>query len=330
MFSLLKAGCFDSYYDNREAAIETYIKTLVQKKDKLILSNLGGLIKKQLVPKEFEFEVSIYNFNKYIKKNKTDTHYILDNISTKFFIDYFDSDLLEDAVIDYEYSRSKLNIKKWNKIYKEKITPLKNWMNENKTDIINKLYSYDYNEIKQKYATGDINKWDMDSLGTYCHQHELHNINILKYGISDFDTLSEEPTIATEFTTKDHSVIRLYDIYRICGTVVDKDKNKNTIYLLTPSMTVVPVKVWKNQYAKWDKQISKINSDGSKTVIEKSFFERGNRLIITGIRRGDSFIPKKYKGTAFPLFEKINIMTNDGEIVDSSIERADAIEEEME
>ena len=62
--------------------------------------------------------------------------------------------------------------------------------------------------------------------------------------------------------------------------VIDKDKNKSTVTLLTTT-GVVTVKVWKNQFAKWDKQISARGDDGKKHVLEKSFFQRGNKLIIT-------------------------------------------------
>ena len=114
----------------------------------------------------------------------------------------------------------------------------------------------------------------------------------------------------------------MYKIYRIAGTVIDKDKNKNSITLLTLN-GVVTVKVWKNQYAIWDKQIAKKNPDGTKTIVEKSFFERGNKLIITGIRRNDNFIPKKYKNTNLPLFEKIIEIDKNGFIVRSQTERAE-------
>ena len=68
------------------------------------------------------------------------------------------------------------------------------------------------------------------------------------------------------------------------------------VSLLTPS-GVVNVKIWKNQFAKYDKQISEIQPDGKKKVREKSWFSRGNLLYIQGIRRGDSFIPKAYKNS---------------------------------
>ena len=86
-------------------------------------------------------------------------------------------------------------------------------------------------------------------------------------------------------------------------------------------------KVWKNQYAKWDKQISERGEDGKKHVVEKSFFSKGTKLIITGIRRGDNFIPKKYKSTEYPLFEKIISLSEDGStIIDFAIERAEVEE----
>ena len=118
----------------------------------------------------------------------------------------------------------------------------------------------------------------------------------------------------------------MFKITRICGTVIDKDKNKNTITLLTPD-GVVPVKIWKNQYAKWDRQLSERGADGVKHVVEKSWFQRGTKLIITGIRREDNFIPKKYKNTEYPLFEKINELDDKGFILNSVTERV-VIEED--
>jgi hypothetical protein len=49
-------------------------------------------------------------------------------------------------------------------------------------------------------------------------------------------------------------------------------------------------------------------------------------LIITGIRREDNFIPKKYKNTEYPLFEKIINMDDRGFILESAVERAEVAE----
>jgi len=51
-----------------------------------------------------------------------------------------------------------------------------------------------------------------------------------------------------------------------------------------------------------------------KTVLEKSWFGRGNKLLVTGYRRGDQFVPKKYSDSAFrhtlQLIKEIDIEGN--------------------
>ena len=165
----------------------------------------------------------------------------------------------------------------------------------------------------------------MDSLGFYYHDHELKSLKNEVYGIVNYFNLDEEPEIEHTFTTKDGSEISLFKISRIAGTVIDKDKNKSSVMLLTPD-GVVTVKVWKNQFAAWDKQISERGADGVKHVVEKSWFSRGNKLIITGIRRDDTFIPKKYKNTEFDIFEKIIKMDEKGFILESLTERPEVDE----
>lgn len=323
MISLIKAGAFDNLHKDRIKAMADYLDLIADKKKRITLQNMAMLIRMRLVPNEYEFEIKVYNFNKYIKQFKEGNYYYLDNIAMEFFIKNYDIDILEDTIIDAEYSHGKIKQTTWDNTYKKAMDPVRDWMKSNQQAILDILNSALYEEVRQKYALGDINKWDMDSLGTYCHEHELKNLNKRAYGIVDFESLNEEPIISTEFKTKDGGMIRMYEVSRICGTVIDKDKNKSTVTLLTPTMQVVAVKVWKNQYAKWDRQIARKNPDGTKTIIEKSFFARGNKLIITGIRRDDDFVPKKYKSTSYPLFEKIEEIDGDGYIIKSTTERAE-------
>lgn len=327
MVSLIKAGAFDSLYNGeREQVMEKYLNSITEKKKRITLQNMPMLIKKDLIPKDLEFEARVFNFNKYLKQHHDNTYYYLDSISLPFYEQNFDSDKLIDATITSNDSQAKIKQTDWESIYKKVMESVRQWMKNNQEEILDKLNKSLYNELVEKYAQGDINKWDMDSLGTYCHSHELKNLRKDIYKIQDFNSLSHQPIISQEFHSKDGTLIHLYEVSRICGTVIDKDKNKSTVTLLTPAMEVVNVKVWKNQYAKWDRQISRINSDGTKTVIEKSFFSRGNKLIITGIRRDDDFIPKKYKSTVFPLFEKIDSMDKNGFITNSTTERAEVEE----
>ena len=102
---------------------------------------------------------------------------------------------------------------------------------------------------------------------------------------------------------------------RIAGTVLDKDKNKHIVTILT-NYGVVPIKFYKGQFTFYDKQISSVGDDGKKTVEEKSWFARGNKLLVTGYRRGDQFIPKKYKDSVFShSLQLITSISDKGDLI---------------
>ena len=326
MVSLIKAGAFDNIYGDRTNTMYSYLDLIADKKKRITLQNMMMLIAKGLIPEELDFERRVYNFTKYIRKYKQGDCYYLNHVAMRFFTENYDVDILIDAVIDGVDDHALIKQATWDNTYDKAMNPVRAWMKANQQEILDALNKKLFEEVRDKYATGDIDKWDMDALGTYCHNHELANLRKKAYDIVDFEDLDPEPVIASEFQTRDGGVIRMFEISRICGTVIDKDKNKSTVVLLTPTMQVVNVKVWKNQYAKWDRQISRKNPDGSKTIVEKSFFARGNKLIITGIRRDDDFVPKKYKSTTLPLFEKIEEMDAEGYITKSTTERAEVDE----
>lgn len=320
MVSLIKSGAFDSLYNNdRLKIMEEYLSLVSDKKKRITLQNMNMLIEKGMIPEELDFERRLYNFNKYMKTLKEEDSYKLDTRAFNFFTSNYSQDLLTDVVVDGDSAAARIKQTTWDNIYKKGMDPVRNWMKTNQQEILDDLNSRLYKETADKYAEGSISHWEMESLNFYYHDHELADLNNKTYGIVDFFSLPEEPKIERTFTTKEGSEITMFEINRIAGTVIDKDKNKSTVTLLTTT-GVVTVKVWKNQFAKWDKQISARGTDGKKHVIERSFFQRGNKLIITGIRRGDNFIPKKYKSTEYPLFTKIEEMEN-GFITKYSTER---------
>ena len=324
MINLIKSGAFDELYNcAREDIMNIYLDLIADKKKRITLQNMQMLIAKDLIPKELDFEKRLFNFNKYLKKFKDGDFYRLDVIAATFFNNNYDENLLTDIrVSDDDYS-AKIFQKTWDAIYKKGMEPVREWMKNNQQQILDELNQKLLEDAAEKYTEGNISKWEMDSLSFYYHEHELANLKNSAYGIVDYFKLPEEPVIERKFTTKDGNEISLFRVNRIAGTVIDKDKNKNTVTLLTTT-GVVTVKVWKSQFAKWDKQISERDADGIKHVIERSFFTRGNKLIITGIRRDDAFIPKKYKGTEYPLFERIDQLNDEGTfILSSKTERAD-------
>ena len=136
----------------------------------------------------------------------------------------------------------------------------------------------------------------MESLSYYYHEHELSNINKERYGIVNYFELPEEPVKGKPYQWRGRQMYE-YEITRIAGTVLDKDKNKHTVTLLTPE-GVVTIKMYAGAFSHYDKQISQPNGD-KKEILERSWFKRGNKLLIAGFRRGNQFIPKKYQTSIY-------------------------------
>jgi DNA polymerase-3 subunit alpha len=169
-------------------------------------------------------------------------------------------------------------------------------------------------DLWDKYCTGNISQWEMDSISCYIHDHELKNIKTGFYGLVNYKDLPEDPIINYEFRSKETGQkIPLFKICRIAGTVLDKDKNKKMVTLLTND-SVVTVKIFGDAFTHYDRQISEKRPDGTKKVVEKSWLSRGNKVIITGIRREDNFIAKKYKNTPHHLVELITSIDDNGYI----------------
>lgn len=292
MVSLIKSGAFDKFGNSRQEVMNQYIDSITEKKQRLTLQNMKMLIEHNLIPEELSFEVKVFNFNKYLKKCKTGDNYYLDEIAYKFYENNYDLDLLW-----YEEDTCLIAQKDWDKIYKKQMDPVREYIKENSSDLLNKLNLELFNENWSKYCGGSISKWEMDSISFYYHEHELADIDESAYNICDFTELSEEPDVDKVIVMNGRDV-PLFKLHRIAGTVLDKNKTKNSITLLT-NYGVVNVKIYQAQFAKYDKQISQKLSDGRKKIIERSWFSRGNKLMITGIRRGDNFIPKIYKNSIY-------------------------------
>ena len=285
--SLIKAGCFDKIENkSRQEIMKNYIDSISDKKKRLTLQNMQMLITKHLLPSELEYQIKVYNFNKYLKKNKFgEDYYKLDEKARNFYEKNYDVDVLEN--IDGEIY---IKQKTWDKFYKKDMEAVKVYIAAH-PELLNNLNQILYQEVWDKYALGSISKWEMDSLSFYNSPHELSNISNI-YNINNFFELPENPIIDKIFTKNDKSIV-LYKLNIIAGTVIDKNKAKHTATLLTTD-GVVNVKFYKTQFAKYDKQISERDETGKKKIVEKSWFTRGNKLMIVGIRRDDFFIPKIY------------------------------------
>ena len=197
------------------------------------------------------------------------------------------------------------------------------------SDILNAINKDRFNQIwENKCGSKDIRKWEMESLNYYYTEHELTNVDKKRYNIIDFDDLSPESAINSSYFIK--GVIKpRYQLSRICGTVIDKDKNHSTVTLLTPKGVVV-VRYYKGQFGFYDREITEVTNDGKKKKLESSWFKRGSKLLITGFRSEEFFIPKIYKDSIYKHSTQLILsLKEDGQLLLQS-ERAGNINDETE
>lgn len=310
MINLIKSGAFDCF-DDRIEIMKNYVESISDKKNRLTLQNMKMLCDYNILPQSLDFEKAVYHFNKYLKKMKKDIYYIMDEIAYGFFEKNFDVDLL----VNYD-SESGFAIKQaiWDKIYTNRMNPVRDFLKTHQQTLLEELNGCLYKNMWDKYCQGSISHWEMESISCYFHEHELEKVKNYKYNIVDYSTLPGEPEIDYTFHTKDGKEVPIFKISRIAGTVLDRDKNKKTVTLLTTS-GVVTVKIYGEVFSNYDKRISEKGADGKKHIIEESFFKRGNKIIVCGIRREDSFQAKKYNKTPYHLVELIEDILDDGYLI---------------
>lgn len=308
MISLIKCGAFDSMMDRIEC-MKWYLWNTCDKKSRITLQNLPGLIKYDLVPQDTNDRIlalKVYNFNKYLKsecKYSSEQYKLTERaISFLQIMDY------DNLIIDGLY----LNIKMWDKVYQKWMDIFRSWITTNKEDILKKLNYKIFMEEWEKYASGNISSWEMETVCFYYHDHELINVNQQKYGLSDFNKLPENPVVEKSFK-KGNNEIKIFKLSKIYGTCIAKDKNKSTVSLLTPT-GITTIKFRKEYFSLFDKQISQRQSDGTKKIVEKSWFNRGSMIVVQGIRSEDNFVPKKYSSTPGHMLYKIDKVLDNGDL----------------
>lgn len=309
MVNLIKCGAFDSF-GQREQVMHEYINLISDVKKRITLQNMKMLIDFKLIPKEYDFVCRVFNFNKYLKTFKVDDLFLLDNIAMNFF----DKNFSIDKLIEDIRAESGFAIKQtiWKKVYDEIMDRIRPYIKAHNQELLEAVNTRLTEDVWNKYCLGNISKWEMDSVSCYFHEHELARVDNAYYGFSNFFDLPEEPEIERVLEIKGKRV-PIFKIHRIYGTVLDRDKTKKLITLLTPE-GVVTVKIFGEVFNIYDRQISEKGADGKKHVKEKSTFARGNKIVVCGIRDGDSFRAKKYKATPYHLCELIEEVYPDGKI----------------
>ena len=313
MISLIKGGAFDEMED-RKFAMAWYLWETCDKKTRITLQNMPSLIKYGILPEDTEERIMarrVYEFNRYLKAiTKADPYAYKDmySLDTRAISFLYEIDCEELTITD-NISHF-LRIKDWDKVYQKYMDVFRDWIAKDKNEILTKLNTIIFKEDWDKYAQGNVSSWEMEALCFYYHEHELAHLNQYRYGFADFNKLPEDPVIDRTFT-KGGKEIKIFKLDKICGTCIAKNKVKSTVTLLTTT-GVVNVKFRKEYFSLFDKQISVRGEDGVKHVVEKSWFNRGNMIVVNGMRSGDDFISKKYASTSGHQLYRIEKINEDG------------------
>lgn len=311
MINLIKSGAFDTFGDRLDI-MHQYVGSISGAKKEINLRNMQMLISFDLIPEEYSLQVKVFNFNKYLKKCKDGTYYVLDNNSFPFYERNFDIDILEPAENESGFV---IKQDKWEKIYKKQMDIIRPFVKKNNNELLRAVNEKLESDVWEKYCSGSISKWEMDSISCYIHPHELQGVNYEKNGWDRFEDLNVNPVIDRYVPIKG-KMVPIFKLNRIAGTVLDRDKSKKTVTLLTED-GVVTVKIY-GVFQEYDKQISEVGADGKKHVIRKSEFARGNKIVVTGVRDGDNeFRAKVYKNTPFHHIETIASIQNGIAIMDN-------------
>ena len=326
---LIKAGCFDEFEPDRRIVMRQYFILSTPNVTSLAMNNIGQIKAARVpIPKSI---IGLYNFRKYVcskqfkfgphPKFKSKTLYWLDDMAQRYFnarcknsltegVDYwFDSDAENWVVVD----------KSLEKLLAPSIETLKDYINT--PEFLDKFNRARAKQSMIESVDGlDVNRWSFQACAFYSQEHELANVDLTKYSISHFSDLPEEPQFVERSFGK--RSWKQFELSAICGTVIGRTDSHKLITILTPDNEVVNVKIPSDgAFAHYKAQLSTINPDGTKTVIEKSWFERGSLLICCGYRRGvDEFVIKKYKASIFPS-QLMKITRIDGTDIEIQTER---------
>ena len=142
------------------------------------------------------------------------------------FLNYFE---FSDIKIDTDGAEY-FTERDWKRFYDGKMLVVKEWIKDNHDELLDRVNEHAIKVMTDKYASGNIARQEMEALSYYHSYHELDTpeySNWLKsLGVSDFEHLPEEPEI--DYIKNGRKYFKLY---RIAGTSIGRDKQKNIVGL---------------------------------------------------------------------------------------------------
>ena len=292
---LVKSGAFHNISDSHRSAAIELVNCHIKPKNKLTTVQLPKIINRVYASKkEFKDELTLFKFRQSIKgktkvpMNEKIERYFMNNLSDKVEYDFDDKGVLQ------------IDIKSFDKYFNKATKELKEWL---KTDEAIEIYTtYEKEQFWIESFSGSIESWEMETIMFYSDKHEIDYVPFLKdMNVVNFYEMEQEKVKST-YKTRSGTTRNVFETENIAGTVVDKNKQKSLIYLLT-KYGVVTVRVPKYKFEIYNKKVIDIDKDGNKTILDSSWFDRGTSLLCTGYRRGEEFVLYKPNKNTKELFK---------------------------
>ena len=309
IINLIKCGAFDAIENkSRREVMEKYIWMICDAKTRLTMQNANMLIDLELFPEEYEYQMDVYKLTKELRKHRDPNKLWYCGDRLMIPEDKIEAwrQILVDAKVEGKdmmiagEPRRVMDSKKWDVFYEGQMAALKKYITSNHDELLaalnQKLFDAEFN----KYCAGDELQWELDSVNFFFSGHPLLTaIPELPLPVDRLDSIVEDAQDG-QFIIKG-KIIPKMKLYTIAGTVIDRDTTKGLVTVQCPD-GVVNVKLFKGLFAAYNKE----DSDTG----EESFFEKGVHLLITGIQRGATFVPKTYKSTGRHSIIRIRLDEN--------------------
>ena len=191
---------------------------------------------------------------------------------------------------------------------------IKTYIQTNHDALLQKLNNRLFMDEFNKYCAGDELQWELDSINFFFSGHPLDGaLDEYDMHIDPIESIVEDAQDG-QFVIKG-KIIPKMKLYTVAATVIDRDNTKAIVTVQAPD-GVLTLKLYKGLYAEYSK--------ADEETGEESFFEKGVHLLITGIQRGSTFVPKVYKNTGRHSLLRIYLNENNKCSAICTKENADA------
>ena len=309
--TLIKAGALREFGEDPMTSMQKFVRRNTVFKEKLNGRNLSSVIRLGLFDNEKYYKYKlIYQLRAELRKHKFDKENGINHTRVSELKDtltqYFSPNVIHKQEGEYVY----VFMEKFEKEYEK-------FDEEMKSVLATPEILQEYNielllEEWSSVAEGSVESWEMETIVFYSDKHELDYVDTELYNVTHLKQIPKEPVVESTYMYRG-TQRENYKLFTIMGTVVDKNKDKANFTIITPD-GVITCKTYKGAFSHYDKQVKK---DGK--IVDKSWFTRGNRLMVRGYIKDDMFILKAPKD--MHTLAKIEYVNRDNGKLSLSLER---------